>query len=355
MKPVEFVSIGGYVFSLEEDACSVAKGYLEELTSFYSKEESGAEVMEGIEERMSELLLEQCGKGGVVTLPMVNSVIETLGRPEAIEEEPLNDSAPSQGEQPQKNEEKIKRKLYRDPSDGKVAGVCSGLGAYFKVDPTLFRVLFVIFTLLGLGLGFGLSFHNGFWMHRPGLITVPVIYLILWICMPEAKTVRQRDEMHGEKGTVDAISARIQSTVNEMGEVADSVVHSDFWGSISRIFEVCLGIIFLVAGVAGVVSLGCLTMGDGFLYNTFIFNRTLEQIASDAPWMMELLSYPPLVAALAVTIVLPFIGLIYAGVMLLFHLKAPKWHPGLCIFVLWLIALTVLAVFTVMFLFKGSL
>ena len=59
MKPVEYVSIGGYVFSLENDACEAAKQYLSELETFYSKVESGSEVMEGIEERMSELLLEQ--------------------------------------------------------------------------------------------------------------------------------------------------------------------------------------------------------------------------------------------------------------------------------------------------------
>ena len=351
MKPVEYVSIGGYVFSLEDDACSVAKRYLEELSSFYSNKESGMEVMEGIEERMSELLLEQCGRGGVVTLPMVNKVIDTLGHPETIEEESLNDTAPVQGEQQTgKKQTRLRKKLYRDPTTGKLAGVCSGLGAYFDLDPALFRILFVLFTLLGLGF----LFHRGFWL-RPGEFTVPLVYLILWVCMPEAKTVRQRDEMHGEEGTVDAISARIQSTVNEMGEVAGSVVHSDVWGGFARIFEVCFGIIMLVTGVAGVVSLGCLAMGDGFLYNTFIFNRTLEQIASEAPRLMELLSYPPLVAAFAVSIVLPFVWLIYTGVMFVFHLKAPKWHPGLCLFVIWLIALTVLAVLTAMILFKGAL
>ncbi|MBO6249437.1 MAG: PspC domain-containing protein, partial [Bacteroidales bacterium] len=61
MKPVENVSIGGYVFSLETDACETANEYLSKLETFYSKIESGSEVMEGIEERMAELLLEQRG------------------------------------------------------------------------------------------------------------------------------------------------------------------------------------------------------------------------------------------------------------------------------------------------------
>lgn len=87
MKQVEYISIGGYVFSLEDSASRAAKEYLDQLEAFYSRKESGAEVMEGIEERMAELLLEKSGKGGVVTLAMVNDVISVLGRPETIEEE----------------------------------------------------------------------------------------------------------------------------------------------------------------------------------------------------------------------------------------------------------------------------
>ena len=36
---------------------------------------------------------------------------------------------------------------------------------------------------------------------------------------------------------------------------------------------------------------------------------------------------------------LPFIGMLYSSIMLLFHIKSPSWRPGLIIFVLWLIAI----------------
>lgn len=352
MKPVESVSIGGYVFNLEDDACIVVRNYLAELDSFYSKEKSGAEVMEGIEERMSELLLEKCGLNGVVTLPMAESVIATLGRPEAIEEE-SSDTGEDPGEAPREQasadnkEEKIRRRLYRDPSTAKLGGVCSGLGAYFGIDPTIFRLLFTILTLTGMGF----FFYRG-WFHAPDYI-VPLLYLVLWLCMPEARTVRQRDEMRGEKGTVDAISARVKSTAHEMGEVAGNVARSDFWPGLWRVFEVCVGVLFLVVGIAGVVSLGCLAVDGSFFSNTFILNRLLEELANEAPRILDMLSYPPLVVALALSVVLPFIGLIYAGVMMIFDLKAPGWHPGLWIFVIWLIAITVLAVLGAMMLVKG--
>jgi phage shock protein PspC (stress-responsive transcriptional regulator) len=57
------------------------------------------------------------------------------------------------------------RKLYRSRTNRKLAGVCGGLAQYFNTDATLIRVLFVVLALLG----------------GPGL----VIYLVLWIVVPE--------------------------------------------------------------------------------------------------------------------------------------------------------------------------
>ena len=352
MKPVENVSIGGYVFSLETDACETANEYLSKLETFYSKIESGSEVMEGIEERMAELLLEQRGNGSVVTLPMVEKVVAILGRPEAIEEESVQDdgqphsdsSAPVGEEDPN-----VRKKLYRDSSEGKVAGVCAGLGIYLGIDSTVFRILFVVLTLAGCGV----FLHRG-WAIFPDYF-MPLLYLILWICMPVAKTVKQRDEMRGEGGTVDDISARIQSAAKEIEEAASNVAKSDSAKAFWKLLALCIGIVFLVAGVSGVVSLGCVTIGDNFLSKTFFLNKFLEEVAREAPLALDMFSYPPLVAALAVVVVIPFIALIYAGIMLMFDLKAPKWHPGLCLFVIWLIALTVLAVFSVMFFARGTI
>ena len=63
------------------------------------------------------------------------------------------------------------------------------------------------------------------------------------------------------------------------------------------------------------------------------------------------------VAAIAVLIavLLPAIGLIYAGVLLIFDLRPPRWHPGLWLFILWLVVLVVLAVFVVMLLVNGAI
>ena len=87
MTEVQKVSIGGYAFTLEVGAYAIVKEYLDELNAYYSEREGGSEVMEGIEERMAELLYEKCGDDGVASVEEVQQIIEILGKPSAIESE----------------------------------------------------------------------------------------------------------------------------------------------------------------------------------------------------------------------------------------------------------------------------
>jgi phage shock protein PspC (stress-responsive transcriptional regulator) len=64
--------------------------------------------------------------------------------------------------------------MYRDGQDKSIGGVCSGLAYYFNTDPLLLRILFVI----GLFMGFGF-----------------LLYLVLWIALPQAVTPDQIREM----------------------------------------------------------------------------------------------------------------------------------------------------------------
>jgi len=67
------------------------------------------------------------------------------------------------------------RKLCRSESDRMVAGVCSGLGKYLNIDPTIVRLIFVLMFLLG---GHGL-----------------LVYIILWIVMPVETIVQPSVEV----------------------------------------------------------------------------------------------------------------------------------------------------------------
>lgn len=350
MKPVENVSIGGYVFAVENDACSIAENYLKELESFYLPKESGAEVMEGIEERMAELLIEKCGPQGVVDKPSVEYAISVLGRPEAIEEDEgeesgsgQNPSSSRQASRKRKTGATAGKKLYRDTANCRVAGVCSGLGAFLNLDPFVFRILFVVLTIAGCLAGF----HEG-GIHLLGFnLTFPFVYLVMWICMPAAKTVSQRDEMRGEKGTVDAISERIKSGAQEIGDAARNIGHDIQGSKLLRIMEVILGSVFSLGGIMCLAVLGALALSHGAWETSFLKNRILENIPEAGSLFLDSLHSLPMMISLGLIVWLPFVLVTYWGLMMMFGLKAPKWHPGLVIFTLWLVALVVLCVLTV--------
>ena len=63
------------------------------------------------------------------------------------------------------------RRLTRSMTDRKLFGVCGGLGDYFAIDPTIIRVLFILFAILSFGFGI-------------------VFYIIMLLIMPEERFVR---------------------------------------------------------------------------------------------------------------------------------------------------------------------
>ena len=41
------------------------------------------------------------------------------------------------------------KKLYRSSTNYKLAGVCGGIGEYFNIDPTLVRLAWILFSVMG--------------------------------------------------------------------------------------------------------------------------------------------------------------------------------------------------------------
>jgi phage shock protein PspC (stress-responsive transcriptional regulator) len=351
MKEVEKVSLGGYAFTMEQDASQLAASYLGELESFYSGREGGSEVIEGIEERMAELLHEKCGREGVVSRADIERIIGILGRPEVIEEEdspvkPANDGSGRSSSAASTSESKPRRKLYRDMTDKVVAGVCSGLGAYFNVDKALFRILFVLFTLLGLSV-FKWNFHGH--LNLSIHLFFPVLYAILWVCMPAAKTARQRWEQRGEDGTVLGIQQSIETGAREVGDAIKSVGQSKAWSEMGGVLGKLLGVILVIVGFSGLFASGVLGFGSGLFGGLVqhgglfglgqLYDDGIAELYHHAPSIATALAQPWIHVLIGLVVFLPFLGILYGGLQLLFGFKSPSWHPGLVIFVLWLLSL----------------
>jgi phage shock protein PspC (stress-responsive transcriptional regulator) len=169
MKKTMTVNIGGSMFHIDEDAYEVLNKYLSGIKDELIGAEGGEEIYNDIEIRISELFIERIKNDRqVITLPDVQEIILIMGKPGDISGDP----------QEKKSSHESYRRMYRDPDNRIIGGVCSGLASYWRVDPTIVRIIFVLLCLFGMA----------------GLL----IYLILWIVLPEASTVAQKLEMRGE-------------------------------------------------------------------------------------------------------------------------------------------------------------
>lgn len=333
MKEIEKLSIGGYAFTFEKDAAAEVAQYLKGLEAHYMGQQGGKEIMEGIEERMAELLLDRCGTNGVVMMADVQGVIDILGRPERIE---------ADDPEPGNPQEKARKKLFRDMENKRIAGVCAGLGNYFDFDVVLMRVLFAAVTLILFFTGA----RHGVWS-----MFGFVAYAVLWLAMPAARTARDRWAMKGDGSTLDDIQRSVRSGVREMGDAArrgvrevGDAVRSPKGSEVGKILLLIIGVGLLLSGVSGLASVSALGLLNSNGVISVPVDHLLDRIRVDWPIFYDYLSTPWVLVLSIAAVILPLIWLIYLGVRFIFGLKAPSWKPGLILFVLWLVVLVVLLV-----------
>ena len=342
MTEVEKVSIGGYAFTLEVEAYAIVKQYLDELSAYYSQREGGSEVMEGIEERMAELLYEKCADDGVASVEEVKEIIAVLGKPSDIESEEGPEPKRHLADDPEAGRPRGKKRLYRDPTNKMLGGVCSGLAAYFKCDVVLIRIIFVALAVLTGFVSFHLIHGNTSFSVNA---VVPLIYVMLWIAMPEAKTVQQRWQMGVTNPPGPAPAARRSEPIGS---------------GLGRVLRILIGIMLILIGVTGLSAglaalFGYSIFGWDFLTDINGFDGSLkEAITEHAPSLLPMVTSVFYKITMLLTCFLPFIGMLYGGIMMLFDLRSPSWRPGLIIFLLWIIALTTLTVLTLMGLFHAG-
>lgn len=193
MNKVFNINLGGYPFTIDEDAFEHLNRYLDAIKRHFKATEGRDEILNDIETRMAELLQERLNNRSIVSLKDVREVIVIMGTPEEFGAEPIGEGEASQ------KQYKTGKKLYRNTDDEVVGGVCSGIAAYFGIqDPVWVRLFFVIFTLSG---GFG----------------VP-LYIILWSILPKAETASDRLSMRGEPINFSTIGKIIQEEFLKFSE-----------------------------------------------------------------------------------------------------------------------------------------
>lgn len=171
MKRTVSGTIGHRGFQVEEDAWQELTSYLDSLQRIYSQERDREEIIRDIEDRLGEHLWEWRGaQGQVITIADVQRVIGLVGAPQDLGNE-------NRGTFSSRAYNATRRKLFRDPDNRVIGGVCSGLAYYFNADVVVVRIVAAVLLILAFA---------SFW-----------IYIIMWIITPKAITRTQKLEMRG--------------------------------------------------------------------------------------------------------------------------------------------------------------
>jgi len=323
MKKVIKVSLGKIAFTIEEDGYLVLKGYLEELNDHYRGKQNGNEIIEGIEERMAELFIEKAGAGSIVTINVINEVVRILGRPDVIDEESNEESY----ERTSAAAPRAERKLYRDPDHKMIGGVCSGLAAYFNIEIAIVRVIFLVLLFISW------APHIFFPFTGIGGSFILLAYIVMWIAIPEARTVKQKFAMRGEKPDLSNIqrnvergAARVGRDINRAGRRAAPAVNEVF-----RVISKIVAVFLVLFSLGGILLFSFLLLGVE-IFHGFIPIDVLDYVKlglTDTLWLK--------ISSLAFFF-LPLVGMLYGGIQILFEFRNPRFRPGLIIFILWVIA-----------------
>jgi phage shock protein PspC (stress-responsive transcriptional regulator) len=193
MKITVSINLGGYFFNIDEDAYAELKSYLKNLKLHFAGEESSSEILSDIESRMAELFRTKLTSyKQVINIEDVHQVITVLGTPEDIsdtEAPTARDKFSSPGY----------HRMYRDPDHRVIGGVCAGIAAYWDIELWLVRLIFFVLVMMGVGI---------------------LIYLILYIVLPEAKTTAEKIAMKGNPVNIhnikDSVKKEFDTVRNNM-------------------------------------------------------------------------------------------------------------------------------------------
>ena len=336
------VNIGGRIFSIEEDAYSQLEKYLAAIRNSFEGHQSADEIISDIELRVSELFADRINDSKqVIVLEDVEAVIVIMGKPEDYID--YEDEEMEEEFKRSKSRKNYEKRVFRDPDEKLLFGVCSGLSAYLGWDPIILRALFVISTL-AWGVG-------------------PLVYIILALIIPKAKTTAEKLQMRGEPVTVDNISKKVNESfsgmkedikdfgkkndisgerVNNAGKQIGDVI-GDFFEALGKILKVLivvlakiLGVIFFLIGAFALMALMTTLLGmDSFLpasgsqemtefMNSILYDSTNRGLFYSG---IGLTAGIPAVALILLGVRMLFQRIRYSGIVAIFLIVA--WFVGI--------------------------
>ncbi len=313
------INISGIVFNIEEDAYETLKSYLGKMKRHFANEEGSDEIVADIEARLAELLKAKINAGKQVLVTAdINDAIGIMGQPEDFSDNGSEENKKTENHSSTSSSQNFygnkRRRVFRDPDTKVLGGVCSGIGNYFDIDPLWIRLALVV-----LFFGFGSGF---------------LLYIILWVIIPEAKTTAEKLEMRGEPVDVNTISKTIKDEAenikNKAKDFGDNVKdhfskNKDNTGKFvdllrqifSTIFNIIgriVGVFLIFIGIVFFVGLFSVLFGFGKIDNLTTGEFMNSFAGEDFPMFWSKFG-------LVLAVGIPCAMFIYKGLKLLLNIK----------------------------------
>ncbi len=422
MKKNISINISGIIFHIEEDGYENLRKYLDSINKYFSSFEDSSEILADIESRIAELFLSKLNEGKqVITMEDVTSLMATMGSVSDFKAAEEQESAEPQQRSSNGKEESYSGKsndysyepqkpFLRDQKRKILGGVCAGIGNYFNIDPVWVRLLT---ALLAFAYGIGFLVYLVLWIVIPGsyeleesetgkkmfrdterkvlggvsgglaaffgvdVILVRVIfifttfffgtgiliYLVLWVVLPEARSLTDRMQMQGEPVTLSNIESNIKKNLNDDPDKEESAltkiilfpfrliglmvtVLGKVITPIAEIIRVAVGVFVVLFGIAllfATVVSGGMLLG---VFTTTAFSWSwMEHSDIGMPLQIFISSIPTwLVVAAFGAALIPINFIMLLGSSLLAKKMAFSATTGWTLFVLFFVSVAMLGV-----------
>lgn len=319
MNKTIIININGTVFHIEEDAYEVLRTYMTEVKRHFAYSADSEEIVTDIENRLAEMFSERLNSENkqVIVLQDVNEVTGQMGS--VADFEKAEDSEQSYTYTETGN--KVEKKLMRDMDDRVIAGVCSGVGHYFDIEPRWMRLILLLLVFFG---GTGI-----------------MLYIILWIVMPRAISRADKMAMKGEPINIQTFKKNFDEEVeglrhglhrasSEAAPIIDRV--GSVLGRIIKIivkvigaFIIFIGAMVLLAMVIGLLAF--LGVWQSSELNHFPFNIVNPEYKS-------VLSFSAFVI-----VFIPLVALILFAIRVLFNRNVVSRTGSFAMLIIWLAGL----------------
>lgn len=332
------INISGIIFHIEEDAYEKLSKYLSTIKGYFNATDGGGEIMGDIEARIAEMLQGRISPvKQVVLMSDVDFVIDNMGRPEDFAGEQSYEDNQQRTQRDMAYEgEPVKKRLFRDPDNKVLGGVCSGIGNYFDFDPVFLRIALALVTFFSFG-------------------SLIIVYIILWIAIPEARTTAEKLAMKGEKIDINNISRsvkeeaeqikkRMEKYGNDVKDFAHNHKHIPQRGfdrfmafllevlrGVGRVAVAVVGALMLIFGLVLLFALISSAFGFSMVINNAEFRQWVDMVIEGNDFTLG-------VIGTILFIGVPAVMITYAGIKLLFRIRYTNRWINLGAGLLWAVA-----------------